>query len=144
MAVCYSLRLVELIRERNFNQLREILVEFPLPDIAEILPTSTPKTKPSCCAFCRTTLAADVFEYLSLEDQERLVQALGTEHVAQILNEIQPDDRTALLEELPGPVTQKLLNLLSAGRTQNRLRPARLSERFHRPAHDAGLYRDQK
>ena len=29
--------LVELIRQRNFNQLREILCDFPGPDIAEIL-----------------------------------------------------------------------------------------------------------
>src|SRR6266576_2473486 len=29
--------LVELIRQRNFNQLRQILCDFPAPDIAEIL-----------------------------------------------------------------------------------------------------------
>src|SRR5205807_8140692 len=33
--------------------------------------------------------------------------------VAQILNDLPPDDRTALLEELPAAATQKLLNLLS-------------------------------
>jgi magnesium transporter len=60
-------------------------------------------------------LAATVFEYLSLKEQEDLVQALGNEHVAQILNDIAPDDRTALLEELPAAATQKLLNLLSPG-----------------------------
>jgi magnesium transporter len=105
--------LVELIRERNFNQLREILVEFPAPDIAEILGDLSAEDKAVLLRILPHDLAADVFEHLSLEDQERVVQALGTEHVARILNEIQPDDRTALLEELPGPVTQKLLNLLS-------------------------------
>ncbi|HZL12930.1 MAG TPA: magnesium transporter, partial [Verrucomicrobiae bacterium] len=39
--------------------------------------------------------------------------ALGSEQVAQILNDIEPDDRTRLLEELPAAATQKLLNLLS-------------------------------
>lgn len=105
--------LVELIRARNFNQLREILVEFPALDVAEILADLSAEDKAVLLRILPSALAADVFEYLSLEDQERLVQALGTEHVARILNEIQPDDRTALLEELPGPVTQKLLNLLS-------------------------------
>src|SRR5262245_21544141 len=42
-----------------------------------------------------------------------MLQALGTEHVAQILTAISPDDRTRLLEELPASATQKLLNLLS-------------------------------
>src|SRR5439155_19313740 len=58
-------------------------------------------------------LASEVFEYLSVEDQEKLVQSLGNEQVAAILNEMPPDDRTALLEELPSAATQKLLNLLS-------------------------------
>ena len=56
--------------------------------------------------------AADVFEYLSTEDQESLLRALGSEEVAKILNELAPDDRTALLEELPASATQKLLELL--------------------------------
>ncbi|MEO6035859.1 MAG: hypothetical protein ABIQ35_11435 [Verrucomicrobiota bacterium] len=30
-------------------------------------------------------LAADVFEYLSVENQERLIHALGNEHAASIL-----------------------------------------------------------
>src|SRR5262252_5951688 len=57
-------------------------------------------------------LAADVFEYLSLEAQESLLKAMATEEVAKVLNEMAPDDRTALLDELPASVTQQLLNLL--------------------------------
>jgi magnesium transporter len=41
-----------------------------------------------------------------------MLKALGSEEVAQILNDIEPDDRTALLQELPAAATQKLLNLL--------------------------------
>ena len=58
-------------------------------------------------------LAADVFEYLPLEAQERLLRAMGHEEVAGILNEMAPDDRTALLDELPARVTQQLLNVLT-------------------------------
>ena len=58
-------------------------------------------------------LAADVFEYLPLEAQERLLKAMATEEVAKILNEMAPDDRTALLDELPAAVTRQLLNLLT-------------------------------
>ncbi len=70
-------------------------------------------TRRCCCGSCPRELAAEVFEYLPIEDQESTLQALGTEQVAQILNDIAPDDRTALLEELPAAVTQKLLALLS-------------------------------
>ena len=105
--------LAELIRQRNFNQLREILCGFPAPDIAEILGDLGADDEAVLLRILPHDLASEVFEYLSVEDQEKLLQALGNEQVASLLNEMQPDDRTALLEELPSAATQKLLNLLS-------------------------------
>ncbi|MGI8966359.1 MAG: magnesium transporter, partial [Limisphaerales bacterium] len=105
--------LAELIAQRNFNQLREILISFAAPEIAEILADLTPKDQAILLRILPQKCAADVFEYLSVEDQENLLHALGNEEVAAILNELRPDDRTALLEELPAAATQKLLNLLS-------------------------------
>jgi len=105
--------LVELIRQRNFNQLREILCGFHAPDIAEIFTDLSADDEAVLMRILPHDLATEVFEYLSVEDQEKLVQALGNEQVARILNEMPPDDRTALLEELPSAATQKLLNLLS-------------------------------
>jgi len=105
--------LVELIRQRNFGQLRQILCEFPAPDIAEILSDLSADDKAVLLRILPQALATEVFEYLRVEDQEHLVQALGNEQVAGILNEMTPDDRTALLEELPSAATLKLLNLLS-------------------------------
>src|SRR3989441_8325900 len=105
--------LVELIRQRDFNQLRQILSDFPAPDIAEILGDLSADDKAVLLRILPRALAAEVFEYLKVVDQEQLVQALGNEQVARILNEMPPDDRTALLEELPAAATQKLLNLLS-------------------------------
>jgi magnesium transporter len=105
--------LVELIRQRNFNQLREILCDFPAPDIAEILSDLGADDKAVLLRILPHDLATEVFEYLSVEDQEKLLQALGNEQVAAILNDMPPDDRTALLEELPSAATQKLLNLLT-------------------------------
>src|SRR5437867_8102831 len=105
--------LVELIRQRNFNQLREILCGFPAPDIAEIFTDLSADDEAVLMRILPHDLATEVFEYLSVEDQENLLQALGNEQVARILNEMPPDDRTALLEELPSAATQKLLNLLS-------------------------------
>src|SRR5205085_10248964 len=105
--------LAELIEQRNFAQLREILCNFRAPDLAEIFTDLKPGDEAVLLRILPRQLAAQVFEYLSLHDQEQLVQALGNEQVAQILNDLSPDDRTALLEELPSAATQKLLNLLS-------------------------------
>jgi magnesium transporter len=105
--------LIELIRQRNFSQLRAILSEFAAPDLAEILTDLSPDDEAVLLRILPHDLAADVFEYLAVEDQEKMLHALGTEQVAMILNDLPPDDRTALLEELPAAATQKLLNLLS-------------------------------
>ena len=105
--------LAELIRQRDFNGLKEILCGFPAPDIAEIFVDLKPDDEAVLLRLLPRGLAAEVFEYLPLDDQEKLLHAFGGEQVAQILNDIAPDDRTALLKELPAAVTQKLLTLLN-------------------------------
>ena len=105
--------LKELIRQRDFNGLREILCGFHASDIAEIFVDLTPDDEAVLLRLLPRALAAEVFEYLPHDDQEKMLHALGSEQVAQILNDLAPDDRTALLEELPAAATQKLLNLLS-------------------------------
>ena len=105
--------LVELIRKRDFTQLREILRGFAAPDLAEIFVDLKPDDEAVLLRLLPHDLAAEVFEYLPVEDQEKMLLALGTEDVARILNDIAPDDRTALLEELPSKVKQKLIALLN-------------------------------
>jgi magnesium transporter len=58
-------------------------------------------------------LAADVFEYLGIEEQQQLLRAMAHEQVVGILNEMAPDDRTALLEELPSDAARKLIRFLT-------------------------------
>ena len=58
-------------------------------------------------------LAAQVFEYLTLDVQERLIETLPDEESAGLLESMSPDDRTALLEELPPESAERLLARLS-------------------------------
>ncbi|MCV4714287.1 hypothetical protein OFC05_29915, partial [Escherichia coli] len=58
-------------------------------------------------------LATDVFEYLALPEQTKLVESLTNEEVSQVLETMADDDRTRFFEELPGEVTKRLLSLLS-------------------------------
>ncbi|HSH93585.1 MAG TPA: CBS domain-containing protein, partial [Roseimicrobium sp.] len=105
--------LTDLVEKREFNRLREVLLEFPAVEVAEILGDMSAGDKAVLLRILPSQFATEVFDHLSLGDQEELVQALGNEQVARILNDLQPDDRTALLEELPPSVTQKLLDLLT-------------------------------
>jgi len=58
--------------------------------------------------------AALTFQLMDPEKQKDLVEALATkQHVlANLLNDLSPDDRTSLLEEMPAEVTQRLIRLL--------------------------------
>ena len=58
-------------------------------------------------------LAADVFEYLDFDAQQILLRAMAHEQVVAVLNEMAPDDRTALLEELPSAAARQLIRLLT-------------------------------
>src|ERR1041385_9179654 len=101
------------IDARNFSTLRDVLCQFVAPDIAEILADLSASDKALLLRILPHQLAADVFEYLSFEAQEELVQAFGQDELVNILNEMAPDDRTALLEDLPAPVVTRLLKLLA-------------------------------
>jgi len=59
-------------------------------------------------------LATDTFENLEFDIQMDLLKAMGKGEVAALLNDMSPDDRTALLEELPGSAAKQLLQLLSS------------------------------
>ncbi len=105
--------IAELITKRDFVALRKAIVSFDTGSVAELLEDLPPQDLGVIFRILPRELAADIFEYLSLETQEELIRSLGQEQVAAVLNEMDPDDRTALLEELPGKVTQRLLALLT-------------------------------
>ncbi|MCA9836869.1 MAG: magnesium transporter [Trueperaceae bacterium] len=104
----------ELIEERNFSQIRQILETVAPPDIAEIIEELGKEHEAVLFRLLPQTKAVEVFEHLPLENQESLMFALADKDAAAILDDMSPDDRTAFLEELPGKVTRRLMNLLSA------------------------------
>src|SRR5690349_8047371 len=102
-----------LIDARDFNGLRELFKEWPPVDIAEVI-LDLPEDDPVIIfRVLPAALAADVFEYLGIEEQQNLLRAMAHEQVVAILNEMSPDDRTALLEELPSEAARKLIKLLT-------------------------------
>lgn len=59
--------------------------------------------------------AKEVFHLLTQSKQEQIIEGLAqnSQKVANLLNDIEPDDRTAFIEELPGQVTQRLIQVLN-------------------------------
>ena len=103
----------ELIRYRNWTELRDIVDEWPVAEIADLLMEQTPSDQVLFFRVLPRHLSSDVFSYLDPEYQNTLIETLSAEETRHLLANLAPDDRTMLLGELPGQVTQRLINLLS-------------------------------
>ncbi|MEO5754165.1 MAG: magnesium transporter [Chthoniobacterales bacterium] len=103
------------IDARNFTALRELFSEMPPADVAEIILDLPEDEQVIIFRILPHVLAADVFEYLDVdvEAQQQLLRGMAHEQVVSILNEMSPDDRTALLEELPSAAARQLIRLLT-------------------------------
>src|SRR6266496_1741184 len=102
-----------LIDARNFGALREVFREWPPADVAEVILDLPEDEQVIIFRVLPHALAADVFEYLDVASQQKLLHAMAHEQVVAILNEMSPDDRTALLEELPSAAARQLIRLLT-------------------------------
>ncbi len=104
-----------LIEARSFTALRELFSEMPPADVAEIILDLPEDEQVIIFRILPHALAADVFEYLDVdvEAQQQLLRGMAHEQVVSILNEMSPDDRTALLEEIPSAAARQLIRLLT-------------------------------
>jgi magnesium transporter len=105
--------LQEIIRAKNWGELREAFSELDPPDIAELLIDLPAEEEGVIFRVLPREKAGTVFSYLPLERQEELLHAFSNDQVRSILDEMTPDDRTRLLEELPSEVTRRLLETLT-------------------------------
>ncbi len=111
----YMDRIRELIRLENWKILKTELNGLEPYEVAEII-TDLPHPD-SIIAFrlLNREMAKETFAHLEFEEQEDIIEQLAhnTNKLASLLNDLEPDDRTAFFEELPGKISQKLLQVLS-------------------------------
>ncbi|NTU92691.1 MAG: magnesium transporter [Chlorobiaceae bacterium] len=103
----------ELIEKRNFSALQRLFNDWLPVDLAELISDLPESEQAILFRLLPKDVATETFEYLELDAQQNLLNALTQKDVTHILNSMSADDRTALLEELPGTVVQELLKLLS-------------------------------
>ena len=103
-----------LVRARNLPGLRALCESREAFELAHLLTELPPDLRAVAFRSLPKALAADAFEYLHSEQQLDLLHALGTREAAGILDEMAPDDRTALLEDVPAHVQKQLISHLDA------------------------------
>jgi magnesium transporter len=104
----------ELIQGRDFQTLKEIFDDWHPSEIADAVEDLQERERAIVFRLLSRDRAAEVFEYLAFDVQKSLLKAMGQGEVGEILNQMSADDRTAFLQELPGPIVRQLIDLLSA------------------------------
>lgn len=103
----------ELVREKRYRELKDIVGEFLPADIVEILKHLETSERLIIFRLLTKDLAALVFSELGKDEKKELLDIFTEEQTKKILEEMNPDDRTDLFDELPAGVVKKLLRLLT-------------------------------
>jgi magnesium transporter len=104
---------IELLLEQEDNtQLQEYLNSLNISDVEELI-DELPEHGPLFIEILSLNRAVNVFRILDFPTQERIIKKLSGPRVAELVNELPPDDRTALFAELHGDAVKKLILHLS-------------------------------
>ena len=136
---CELDRLMELVRERKFRALREILIEMNEVDIAGFLDELEVEQEILVFRLLPKDLAAEVFAYLeNVEDQEKLISVLSDKELREVLDELYMDETVDLIEDMPANLVSRILrNTNSSARSQ-------INKLLNYPKDSAGSLIDRK
>ncbi len=106
------------IDEGNTAEVREVLLQLFDADLAEVLMALSPEQRAAAFQLLPRERAAAVFPFFSEPQQQKLVNELGAGQLADLLNEMNPDDRTEFFEGLSERVVPELLAILEPAERQ--------------------------
>ncbi|MFH1768469.1 MAG: magnesium transporter [Candidatus Omnitrophota bacterium] len=103
----------EFIQNKRFVDLKNSIPEHP-EDIASLISNiNNSSWRLFIFRMIPSDKAVDVFEYLSVEEEENMLKSLSSSEIRNILNEMSFDDRTELFEEMPAELVKRCINFLS-------------------------------
>jgi magnesium transporter len=105
--------ITSLIQEGEFFKLKQVLRDFQPSELVALIEEEDEREQLIIFRLLPLKLATEVFEYLDLEVQRHFLDNLAQDKMADILNEMSPDDRTTLLEFLPANFVAELVQSLS-------------------------------
>jgi magnesium transporter len=101
-----------LLKQEDTTQLQEYLNDLNISDVEELI-DELPEYGPKFIEILSINRAVNVFRILDFPTQERIIKKLSGQKVSEIINELPPDDRTALFSELHGDAVKTLILHLS-------------------------------
>ncbi|MGV8878835.1 MAG: magnesium transporter [Sphingobacteriaceae bacterium] len=103
----------ELVANGDEKQLKEFLDNLNISEVEQLI-DDLPEYGPRFIETLSIKRAINVFRILDFPTQERIFKKLSGPKIAELINELPPDDRTSFLGELHGDAVKKLIILLPA------------------------------
>jgi magnesium transporter len=102
--------LQELLEAKQYTKLRQHLAELNDADIAAWMEElEEEENMLKVFRILPKDLAADVFSYLDVDLQQRIITSMSEKEAANIIDNLMADDAADLMEEMPANIVKKLL-----------------------------------
>ena len=98
-----------LLESKQYTRLRQKVAELNDADIAAVMEDLEDEDLLKMFRILPKSMAADVFSYLEVENQQFIITSLSERDAAGIIDNLMADDATDLLEEMPANIVKKLL-----------------------------------
>lgn len=99
----------ELLETKQYTRLRQKVAEMNTADVAAIMEEMEEEELLKIFRILPKSMAADVFSYLEVDNQQFIIVSMSDKEAANIINNLMADDATDLLEEMPANIVKKLL-----------------------------------
>lgn len=99
----------ELLTTRQYTSLRQRMAEMNDADVASLMEQLEEEEMLKIFRILPKDLAADVFSYLEVENQQMIITSMSEKDAAGIIDNLMADDATDLLEEMPANIVKRLL-----------------------------------
>lgn len=104
----------ELIGEKKYARLRDLLSEMNPADIAQILEDVPERELPVIFRILPKELAAEVFVEMDSQMQQLLIEAFSDTELREVMDELFMDDTVDIIDEMPATVAKRILSQTDA------------------------------
>lgn len=106
--------LLELLEEKKYKEMKEMLETYNPVDLAEILGELSDQELALVFRMIEKDKAAEVFSYMDDDQRKSLLASFSSQEIQHILDSMYTDDVVDLLEDMPANVVNKLLSQVSS------------------------------
>ena len=103
----------ELIQAKDWVALKDVLADVPAADIADLLVELEGDVAVVIFRLLKKPLAADVFSALPSGKGVELLELFNRQQLSDVMVNLEPDEQVSLMEELPGHLTQRVMNSMN-------------------------------